>query len=520
MRQIAFLIFVATLVTPGGAHAFCGFYVSGADASLYNEASVVVLMRDGTRTVVSMQNDYQGPLEDFAMVIPVPEVLSRASVKTLSPEIFARVDRLAAPRLVEYFEQDPCATEVDALAEREDVEMAPMTDEASSSRRRAPRDLGVRVEAEFAVGEYDVLVLSAEDSSGLETWLRQERYQVPEGAARVLRPYVEQDMKFFVAKVAVDRVVTLEDGRVLLSPLRFHYDAEDFFLPIRLGLLNSSGEQDILVHILARGVRYEVANYDNYAVPTNIRLSDVASQNFGAFYDALISRMVTVYPGSVITEYAWNAGSCDPCPDAPLDPSELVTLGAEVIPSYDSHVRRGRVPRSFQGDFVLTRLHARVTADSAGEDLYFRPAPAISGGQGTPDEEGVLVTEVTRQGGDQSAFQGRFVELHKWEEPIECDAPRRGRWDVRPPTPAPSPFAAKPSDASDADPTVDLANDVSLSGAEGLPSGQVALPPPPPSVGCSRCSMSSDGVTTNALPWLLVAFGVARLRRRRRPKSE
>ncbi len=519
MMRLGFLLALAValwfpaLWFPAPASAFCGFYVSGAEASLYNEASLVVLMRDGTRTVVSMQNDYQGPVEDFAMVIPVPEVLSRASVKTLSPEIFARVDRLAAPRLVEYFEMDPCAYDVDAST-RGDAVRVLQSLPGVSRRRRAPRDLGVEVEAEFAVGEYDVLILSAEDSSGLETWLRQERYQLPEGAAAVLRPYVERDMKFFVAKVAVDRVVTLEDGRVLLSPLRFHYDADDFFLPIRLGLLNSSGEQDILVHILARGVRYEVANYDNYAVPTNIRLSDVASENFGAFYDALISRMVEVYPGSVVTEYAWNAASCDPCPDQPLNPSELVTLGAEVIPSYDSHVRQGRVPRSFQRDFVLTRLHARVTADAAGEDLYFRPAPAITGGQGTPDEEGVLITEVTRQAGDQSAFQGRFVDLHKWDGPIECDAPRRGRWAVRPPTPAPSPFAAKPSEA-DANPPVDLADDVSL-GADGLPSGQVALPPPPPSVGCSRCSMSS-GLATGALPLgMLAVLGALRRQRHSR----
>jgi hypothetical protein len=37
----------------------------------------VVLMRDGTRTVLSMQNNYQGPPQDFAMVVPVPVVLRR-----------------------------------------------------------------------------------------------------------------------------------------------------------------------------------------------------------------------------------------------------------------------------------------------------------------------------------------------------------------------------------------------------------------------------------------------------------
>src|SRR3954469_150679 len=89
------------------AEAFCGFYVSGADGKLFNDATQVVLMRDGTRTVLSMQNDYKGPPQDFAMVVPVPVVLQKENVKTLSADVFKRVDALSAPRLVEYWEQDP-----------------------------------------------------------------------------------------------------------------------------------------------------------------------------------------------------------------------------------------------------------------------------------------------------------------------------------------------------------------------------------------------------------------------------
>ena len=93
------------------AHAFCGFYVAGGESSLFNDATQVVLMRWGQRTVLSMQNNYQGPPENFAMVVPVPVVLQQENVKTLSPEIFAKVDNLSAPRLVEYWEHDPCITD-------------------------------------------------------------------------------------------------------------------------------------------------------------------------------------------------------------------------------------------------------------------------------------------------------------------------------------------------------------------------------------------------------------------------
>src|SRR4051812_35673581 len=105
---LASALVLALAAMPSAASAFCGFYVSGADAKLFNNATQVVMMRDGTRTVLSMQNSYEGPPSDFAMVVPVPVVLQKENVKTLPRELFDKIDQLTAPRLVEYWEQDPC----------------------------------------------------------------------------------------------------------------------------------------------------------------------------------------------------------------------------------------------------------------------------------------------------------------------------------------------------------------------------------------------------------------------------
>src|SRR5262245_20247771 len=107
------LALASALVAPTAAWGFCGFYVSGGGATLFNNATQVVLMRDSTRTVLSMENNYQGPPENFALVIPVPVVLQKENVKTLDRDVFDRVDTLDAPRLVEYWEQDPCAPILD-----------------------------------------------------------------------------------------------------------------------------------------------------------------------------------------------------------------------------------------------------------------------------------------------------------------------------------------------------------------------------------------------------------------------
>ena len=203
----------------------------------------------------------------------------------------------------------------------------PMAAMAGSSRA-APRDLGVRIEAQFEVGEYDIAILSAEDSGGLDTWLRREGYHIPAGAEPALRPYVEAGTKFFVARVDPARV-TFVSGRAVLSPLRMHYDSDTFSLPVRLGLINSAGTQDLLVHVLGRNQRYEVANYPNTLIPTNIPVRGNVRNNFGQFYAALFDKTMQVNPGAVVTEYSWQAGSCDPCPGPTLTPNDIATLGGE-----------------------------------------------------------------------------------------------------------------------------------------------------------------------------------------------
>ena len=448
MKQaIAVLGLCVAMAWPTTSRAFCGFYVSGADASLYNNATMVVMMREGTRTVLSMQNNYQGPPEDFAMIVPVPVVLQEENVKTLPPEIFSRVDKLAAPRLVEYWEQDPCRQ---IVAYEEMAGNAPMARRMKSSAAEdSDAKLGVTIEAEFTVAEYDIVILSAKDSGGLDKWLRKNEYNIPKGANAVLRPYVEQDTKFFVAKVD-SKKVKFRDGKAVLSPLRFHYDAPTFTLPVRLGLLNSSGKQDLIVHILGKKQRYEVANYKNASIPTNIRVEDSVRNSFGGFYDALFERTTEKNPGAVVTEYAWDATTCDPCPEPPLTPNELVLLGGDVITPAEQDpysdipgvVPRRRPPPRWQPyGFVLTRLHYRYDKDGLDEDLVFRAAGPIVGGRGMPDQRGEL-GERRAQASSINNFQGRYVILHRWESELTCDNPQRGTWGGPSRGPTPRPFAA------------------------------------------------------------------------------
>jgi hypothetical protein len=498
---------LAIAAQPGAARAFCGFYVSGSGEKMFNDATNVVLMRQGTRTVLAMQNDYQGPLEDFALVVPVPVVLHEPDVKTLERTVFDHTDALGAPRLVEYWEQDPCpfVEPADAIQVTGSVIRQRMSLTAPVSVIEMP---SVHIEAKFDVGEYKILILSATDSTGLETWLRQHHYKIPPGAEPLLRPYVESGSKFFIAKVDPKKVA-MQAGHAALSPLRFHYDSDEFSLPIRLGMANSSGTQDLIVNIISADKRYEVANYKNVFIPTNLDLQPEARTRFAEFYAALLDKTIEANPRAVVTEYAWTGVPgyhCDPCTGADLSDPDLKFLGGEIL--------NGPIA---QGSFVLTRLHARYRPGDMTDDLRFREAPPIAGGReqwtGASLEAGATPSP-------QNFFQARYAIRHPFTGLIRCAHPTRGIWGLPPngiyqPTLAAHQLAFAPRGK------LTLANLISRDVPE---LGLKKAPPPRPTSGKPATPSSGKPATPirklqslglGALLGLLLATVLVRRRRRR-----
>src|SRR5919108_1377095 len=172
-------VLVVTLATPT-VMAFCGFYVAKADTKLFNQASQVVLVRHDDKTVITMANDFKGDPKEFAIVVPVPTVLEKGQVRVSDRALIEHVDAYSAPRLVEYFDDDPCAPR---LLDAPRAAVSGMVQRFEAADRA--RSLGVTIEARYTVGEYDILILSARESGGLETWLRDNGYRLPAGASSV-----------------------------------------------------------------------------------------------------------------------------------------------------------------------------------------------------------------------------------------------------------------------------------------------------------------------------------------------
>src|SRR5439155_8795970 len=123
--------------------------------------------------------------------------------------------------------------------------------------------------------------------------------------------------------------------------------------------------------------RFEVANYPNVFIPTNLDVVDAVRQSFAAFYAELFDATLASRQGkAVVTEYAWQTSSCDPCPVPPLQASDLATLGEDTMHAAPGQQQKP-MPGGYYGDFaswVLTRLHTRYSKESLSEDLIFREA--------------------------------------------------------------------------------------------------------------------------------------------------
>ena len=278
-----FLAVFAIMIFAPKALAFCGFYVAKADTRLYNQASQVIIARDGDRTILTMANDYQGDVKDFALVVPVPV------------------------------------------------------------------------------------------------------YRIPRGATRLLQPYIRQNMKFFVAKVNLKEFES--GGSQLLRPLQIAYESPRFMLPIRLGMINATNEQDLIVYILSPNGQAEVTNYRTVQIPSNVGLPLFVKDEFDQFYKAMFQTAYEQEQKKVaFLEYAWDMGWCDPCAANPLTRQELGQAGVFWLDTNAAN------------NVFISRFHVRYTRDTFPEDLMFQET------------------------GSRQNFQGRYVLRHPYTGEMNCPA--------------------------------------------------------------------------------------------------
>lgn len=379
---------LALLVLTQVNWAFCGFYVAKADATLFNNKSQVIMVRDGDYNVITMSSDFKGDVKDFAMVVPVPVVIKKEDVRVVDRGLFDRLDSYSSPRLVEYWDNYPCMEQNYEEMDKA-IPTTALQEEVLSKKSNEAKPYGVHIEATYSVGEYDILVLSAKESDGLRRYLLDNGYRIPDQASRILEPYIKSNTKFFVVKVNLKE--WNNQGTTELRPLQMSFRHAKFMLPLRLGMANSQGTQDMIIYAFTRTGRVECTNYRTVKMATDRNIPLFVQPKFGPFYKRLFDKMyVAEGRNAVFLEYAWNVTpswggmKCDPCVGPPPLNQDFTQAGVNWY--------QWNAPQQV----FFTRLHVRYDRAHFPVDLQFQVTP------------------------NQEHFQARYILTHPAHGDFSC----------------------------------------------------------------------------------------------------
>jgi hypothetical protein len=539
-RSLASVLFLLALATP--ARAFPGVCVGRGGASCLVHTTHVVVLRDRGTTVVTVMADYEGPITPFLFVLPVPSDVTAERVQTVKRGIVGRLEQISAPRLLTFYEQDPCrpgpaeqAWEERILAHGRGF-LTPGWVPPLSSADREPEEPKVSKDPVLkgVESEFRYQVLSVPGPSELARALRERGYPLSQAGLDALGPSLRAGRGLLLAEVMPDRAELLGDRRLQLGGVRYWSRQPLTTLPVRLGLLNARGRQDLFVYVLDREHRYQARDYENRIPPSNLEIDPERMPGVGPLYDALFERIRARSPRAFVTEFAWSTAGCgEPCPDEPLQPRELLSLGGDVVASEGTEEEKP--------SYVLSRLHSRYDAASLPHDVELAPAErALRAGVGIPKGPSA---ELSHGAGPaaRDQIQVRFVAVRPWEGAIPCPTPERFRWG--------KPWRGEPRPVSRTAFGLDLSrapHDPTLLGPAlltplpelgltepGTPAPSALSPagaphrhpagPAPARDGCLSLSPgSAPGAGGTSLVWVAgwAFFGLLRARRRRRAGAE
>lgn len=326
MRVFALCLTLLSLVCAPALADGGYFPIPGGVAETADQRAVII--DHGDAETIVLQTGYGGDASDFAWVIPVPtRIVGASAISTAESGVFTTLHDLSAPR---YYTGLDGSTGVCGCGGSE-----------SGGRSGAPNMGDVTVWDTFRVANYDIAVLSAQESGDLAAWLDDNGYAFPAGSEDVLDYYVGRQW-FFVAF----RIAPGDDdpgsGGEELRPLTLTFATDEIVFPLCISQVSTTERVEVLLYVLGPH-RVRCTNY----ATADIRARRTWSGgNFEAVYDQWFEETLADAGGrALVVEFAGTFPTwwLDRPPfDTLLDPNE---------------------------EYFVTRLRTRLTPGQMDEDI-------------------------------------------------------------------------------------------------------------------------------------------------------
>ena len=166
-------------------------------------------------------------------------------------------------------------------------------------------------------------------------------------------------------------------GYAYLRPLQIAFESPKFMLPIRLGMINADGPQELFIYMLTRKGRVETTNYRTVKLPTGMDVPVFVKGAFADFYRAMFNKQVQQegHAGGVSGICLGHELVRSLLPRIPCRPKNCANLASsgwrQTAAAMVAAGGRVRPPAGTQ-DVFLTRLHVRYDAAHFPEDLRFQ----------------------------------------------------------------------------------------------------------------------------------------------------
>jgi HEAT repeat protein len=366
-----------------------------------------IIVHDAGREDMLLQVKYEGPLQEFGWLIPVP---SLPTVEIGSMEPFYELSQLTQREMA--------------------VSRGGFT--LGGSGGKGSHDDGVKVVEVKTVGAYEVSILSAQDSGSLDRWLKAHDYNIPEGKAEIIDEYIHKRWYFIAAKIQLDRDVafnmvtsaspkTSQDTsaarRVLehqlstgeLHPLLISLDTPRCIFPLKISSITGK-PSEISLYVLSADALLEKSAFDQALAQLHQRRLEWAQtreQNKAARANngrtsmrnhqalRLAFQMYSMNPGRGSHDWtsqdliAMSEEGLPPVPSESLEDS-FYALPHELLQCFQ--IDSGKMPKSVKS---LPRLKARswfltkfvhTFSPEMMRDLEFEPAiPIVSQSLSSPE---------------------------------------------------------------------------------------------------------------------------------------
>jgi hypothetical protein len=238
-RPLLLSLLIAVCLAPASGWADGIFvapkFVWDKHRDINEPAQKAIIVYDTGREDLILQVKYEGQLDQFGWLVPVPE---RPTVVLGSMKCFYELR----------------FTQQQQLNQRSHRWM---TDHLGTEDESASGSPPVKVIETKTVGAYDIALLSAKDSGALGKWLDDNHFYVPPDRPSILDAYVQMHWYFVAVKINLgswfvdSRSISKQLAAGELNPLQISFASERCIFPLKISSMNGK-PSEVQVYVLAQ----------------------------------------------------------------------------------------------------------------------------------------------------------------------------------------------------------------------------------------------------------------------------